>query len=242
MRTRRGIRTPNLPTLNRTPLPLGHPGGCRRRLVRPAVSCVPSAGFEPAPSTSSTSCLCRWATRVGAPPGGGAVSAASGGFEPPTSRFRAGCAAGLHQLASAGPAGVADPAGPAPGARVRCPDGIREWLRGVEPRSPPWRGGALPLCYSHVMRSRRSGRGGCREPVDAPAGMCPLAAVRRECGCRRGAADRLGCGWSPRCDLLRRGPGRIRTADPRSAEPVRYRCATSPEGMGTPFRRPCPWS
>jgi hypothetical protein len=39
VRTRRGIRTPNLPTLNRTPLPLGYPGKGK-----------PAAGLEPASS------------------------------------------------------------------------------------------------------------------------------------------------------------------------------------------------
>jgi hypothetical protein len=69
-------------------------------------------------------------------------------------------------------------------------------------------------------------------PTGAGPTLCPPKPTRcafraASCRCRTGSPGRSS--WS-----TTRGPGRIRTADPRSAEPVRYQLRHKPPTSGTP--------
>ena len=93
--------------------------------------------------------------------------AGSGGFEPPRAGSEPTMLPGY--ISSQGgrrevaPAGRAAPGARSPGALVAASRGLRvgmvERPRGVEPRSRPWQGHALPLCYSRMRAIGRTRTG-----------------------------------------------------------------------------------
>ncbi len=188
MRTRRGIRTPNLRGLSAVPLPFELPG----------------QGFAPtyvdAPWTereSNPCCVvCKTTLYTGTLPVGRSRTLCwERRIRTSTSWFRANHAAWLHQL----PWGRSGPSPPRAGpSRV-------ERLPRIELGCSPWRGDALPLCYSRtVVHSRPCGIRTRRLQVEGLA-RSPLL--------QRSAVM---------CRSVLRGPGGIRTRDLRSAAPVRY--------------------